>query len=453
MRINLSDNNVAQTDGKNCFLRSSVLPLFKYADKTIGELCEENSNLLLFPHSFTETKEQIEDSTIFSILNTSDPERVKIQTGNILGFFGVNELLVRISSRFDIGDNDFLLHYMLNRVFSFSLFDLKYSNANEEIFDFLLFTFPYFIKAAIRQGLYKEYRRIPHNDDRVSGPIDVSRHLKENTPFRGRISYNVREHSYDNSMTQLIRHTIEFISTKKYGEAILAHDKETYEAVQLVREHTPSYNISDRNRVIQKNLRPTIHPYYSEYYPLQSLCVQILRMEEISFGNNTDEICGILFDGAWLWEEYVNTVLDGMGFIHSENKANKRPIYLFRDVLDDGMIRRSGRRYPDFYKEDFVLDAKYKHIGNLASVSKVDRNDIHQVISYMHGLGVKKGGFVAPVNNKQLVIPSSTIAGQGGDVFIFGIEVSKAQNYEDFVREMWVNEQVFLENIRKTTRI
>ena len=444
MRIKLSDNNTNQAAEQTSFTRQSILPLFQYANKTVGELCSENKNLLLFPHSFDETKGRIDDSVIFSIQNTSDPDIVKVETGNILGFFGVNGVLVKINSRFDQGECDYLLHYMLQRVFSFNLF-----NADDGIFDFLLFTFPYFIKAALQQGLYREYRRFQHNDSKIAGTIDVSRHIKENTPFKGNVSYNVREYSFDNSLTQLIRHTIEFIRTKPYGEAILAHDHETYEAVKLICDNTPSYDMGERHRVLQKNLRPTIHPYYSEYYPLQSLCVQILRMEEISFGENNDEICGILFDGAWLWEEYVNTVLDGRGFTHAENKENRGAIYLFEDITNTGRVRLSGRRYPDFYKSDFVLDAKYKQIGNLTQVSRIDRNDVHQVITYMHGLGVPNGGVVAPLRSAQMSVPSSTIAGQGGRFFIFGIEISKAQDYNAFVDEMHENEQTFLDSLRQ----
>ena len=61
-----------------------------------------------------------------AILNTSDPEKVRITTGNVMGFIGVGDLQIKIKSRFDEGRDDYLLHYMLQKVFSCNLFDLHH---------------------------------------------------------------------------------------------------------------------------------------------------------------------------------------------------------------------------------------------------------------------------------------------------------------------------------------
>lgn len=37
----------------------------------------------------------------------------------------------------------------------------------------------------------------------------------------------------------------------------------------------------------------------------------------MAYGSSDDRVGGLLFDGAWLWEEYLATVLAG-GFIHPE---------------------------------------------------------------------------------------------------------------------------------------
>ena len=50
-----------------------------------------------------------------------------------------------------------------------------------------------------------------------------------------------------------------------------------------------------------------------------------------------------------------------MGFIHPENKSGKGGFYLFDD--------NTGLRYPDFYKEGTVLDAKYKRLGDYSRVA------------------------------------------------------------------------------------
>ena len=139
MRIDLTDNNDKQT-----FQRKNVAALFPIADKTIAELCQENENLLIFPFSIETSDDRIGESSVMSILNTADPDTVRISTGNVMGFIGVGNLQVKINSRFDVGRDDYLLHYMLQKVLSFNLFDLSHNNEQEDVFDFIMFMFPYF---------------------------------------------------------------------------------------------------------------------------------------------------------------------------------------------------------------------------------------------------------------------------------------------------------------------
>ena len=440
MRINLTDNNIGQPDA-GIFQRIDVAALFPIADKTIAELCRENENLLIFPFSIETSDDRIGESSVMSILNTDDPEKVRISTGNVMGFIGVGDLQIKIKSRFDTGRDDFLLHYMLQKVLSFNLFDLSHNNEQEDVFDFIMFMFPYFLKSALRQGVYREYQNYRHNDANLKGTIDIGRHIARNIPFVGNIAYSTREYSHDNNMTELIRHTIEFMRTKKYGQSVLNIDRETKENVNTIVERTPLYNKNDRSNIVNKNLRVKIHPYYTEYHPLQTLCLQILRMEEVKYGESDNEVCGILFDGAWLWEEYVNTILSDIGFIHPENKLHKGGIYLFDD--------HSGVRYPDFYKDDFVLDAKYKRLGSYDKVSKVDRDDVHQVIAYINALHATRGGFVAPLEQKQEEVPTSRLKDSVSMLSIYGIEISKAaSSYADFCEKMKGMEIAFVKSLK-----
>ena len=438
MRISLTDNLEQANVG--IFHRKDVSALFPITGKTIAQLCKENENLLVFPDSIEMSDDKVGDASVMTILNTDNPDIVRITTGNVMGFIGIGNLQVKIKSRFDKGRDDYFLHYMLQRVLSFNLFDLNHHQEQEDIFDFLIFMFPYFLKSALRQGVYREYQNFRHNDANVKGNINLGRHISHNIPFVGNIAYSTREYTHDNSMTELIRHTIELMKSKKYGRAVLNIDSETIENVKLIVEHTPSYHKNKRSAIISKNLRHKSHPYYTAYLSLQSLCLQILRMEEIKYGETDDEICGILFDGAWLWEEYVNTILKPKGFIHPENKKQKGCIYLFED--------KSGIRYPDFYKDGIVLDAKYKRLGCYDKVSQVGRDDIHQIIAYVANLKALKGGFVAPLSEKQEKIPKSQLKNLPSALFILGIEICKsAADFTDFCRKMAVKEQEFVKSL------
>ena len=86
MRIYLKDNNC----GDHVEYRKNVAALFPISNKTIAELCQENENLLIFPHSIENAIDRIGDSCVMDIINTADPEKVNLCTGKksiIIQFF------------------------------------------------------------------------------------------------------------------------------------------------------------------------------------------------------------------------------------------------------------------------------------------------------------------------------------------------------------------------------
>lgn len=408
--------------------------LKKLAEPTIANLSlEDHPNLLIFPQDFDTYGDKIGDAHIFELKGE------RLFTGNIMGFIGCGKTKVRISSRFAQGDDDYFLHYMLRRVFAINLFELKFNSDEESIFDFLIYLFSAFLKRAMQQGMYREYQTREYNDANVKGRIDVARHIRQNIPFEGRIAYTTREYAQDNNITQLIRHTIEYISHHPYAGNILQGDEDTVDAVTAICWATPSYNRNDRQKVINRNFRPVNHPYYGEYRPLQQLCLQILRQEEMKYGQDDDEIYGVLFDGAWLWEEYLNTILGELGFEHPRNKEGTGRKYLFTN--------NKCCCYPDFYNNRMVLDAKYKGYSEWKYVQNAD---LYQVISYMHVLNVDNGGFIVPVANSVSILPVRHLNGCGGTMKILGLNViAKSRDYNGFVAYMQQEEESFKNRVLK----
>lgn len=406
--------------------------LKKLAEPTIATLSlEDHPNLLIFPQDLDVYGDKIGDAHIFEVRDE------KIATGNIMGFIGCGNTKVSISSRFAQGNDDYFLHYMLRKVFAVNLFDLHFNSDEESIFDFLIYLFPVFLKRAMQQGLYREYQTRKYNDANVKGRIDISRHIRQNIPFAGKIAYTTREYAQDNHLTQLIRHTIEYISRHRYSGNILHNDDDTSDAVKAICQATESYNRNERTKVMNQNLRPISHPYYSEYRPLQQLCLQILRQEEMKYGRDDDEIYGVLFDGAWLWEEYLNTFLADIGFEHPRNKEGQGRKYLFSD--------RTGWCYPDFLSHEIVLDAKYKWYDDWG---KVQNKDLYQVISYMHVLDKSFGGFIVPANLLSNETPIKTLNGKGGRMSVHGMAVGKEVNtFKEYCQYMVTQECELTEEI------
>ena len=415
------DDNCSDDDIQN---------LRKIADVKIKDLSfEDNPNLLIFPRDLNCHGDKISESNIISMNH-----RDEISTSNIMGFIGINETQIDIKSRFAKDDGaDYFLHYMLQKVFAINLFDIKHSSNKENIFDFLVYLFPFFLKKALAQGVFKKYQKNEYNDARVRGSIDFNRHIKYNIPFRGNVAYNVKEHSHDNELTQLIRHTIEFIKTKKHLSFILSNDLETKECVAQINMATPSYNMRERNFIINKNLRLIHHPYYSAYTALQKICLQILRHETIKFGKEKDKVYGVLFDGAWLWEEFLFTILKDYGFKHPKNKDVSGGFRMFKDAKSDDDIDDNYRRlYPDFYKDDFVIDAKYKHLE-----SGVGREDLYQLVTYMYCKKATNGAYIYPCKDKNIKASKSQLVGYEGFISVIPFYVPQSANsYEEFATLM-----------------
>jgi 5-methylcytosine-specific restriction endonuclease McrBC regulatory subunit McrC len=425
----LSDDDlcVAQTD------------LQKIANVKISDLkIDDNPNLLVFPNDLNKYGDKISEGSIINLQGN------QISTNNIMGFVGVNDTQLDIKSRFaQDGGRDYFLHYMLQKVFAINLFDIPHTSNQEQIFDFLLYLFPYYLKKALAQGLFKKYRTFEHNDANIRGVIDVSRHIRQNIPFKGTVAYNTRTHSYDNEITQLIRHTIEFIKTKPYGSSILNNDAETKRSVTEIVSATQTYKQQDRAKIIGENLRPVRHPYFAAYTDLQKICLQILRHETIKYGQEKDKVYGILFDGAWLWEEYLNVAvfetIEGVKFTHPRNKSNNVGKKMFAN-------HHKVLCQPDFYIDGkIVLDAKYKKHDSL--FCEKQREDRFQLLAYMHVFNALKSGLIVP-SAKAEIIEQGEIT-NGGTMYLCGLNVShQSETFIEFAEKMKEEETYIRKNVQ-----
>lgn len=409
------------------------------ANQTIESLVGKYPELLVFPQCLNDCKDDLKKQSILALSEDVDSggnRTMHIAPTNLVGYIGVSGTDISITSRFSPGaglEKDFFLHYLLHRVLSVNLFSLEHSYSQDnQIFDFLVLLFPGMLKQALAQGLYKEYQTHERNDANVKGGIDVSRHLQKNIPFNGRVAYRSREISYDNSVTQLIRHTIEQISIIPFGRVLLSTDQDTSECVSQIIAATPSYSKGERQGVIRSNYKVVSHPYYTKYKPLQNLCLRILRHERIRYGDAPNKVYGILFDVSWLWEEYVALLLPT--YIHPRNRDGVGAIHLGRFGAME--------RYPDYYRgeeDGVVLDAKYK--------KGVGRDDQHQVISYMYRLKSRHGGFLMPTNEGK-AFHLTELLGYGKYLGSHYMAIPKeTASYSDFCKKIASSEMAFVSEI------
>ena len=406
-------------------------------DRTLDNLSKED-NIFIFPNDLKNSPDLEKDQKIFETVNQ------KIKTGNVIGFLGCSQERLTISSRFSDESNDYFLHYLLQKVFHINLTSLDVALSREDrLYQLLMYLFSKYLQAALRKGLYKEYHRFSHNDSHVKGVIDVRNHIKKNLPFTGNIAYTTREFTYDNPLMQLVRHTIEYIKNQKsIGQGVLDNLSTSRENVAEIVRVTPSYKLADRAKIIRGNQsKPIRHAYFHEYRKLQELCLMILNQEKHGLGYQDQKIHGILFDVAWLWEEYVHTLLP-KDFIHPRNKEKLGGISVFS----------VGKRkvYPDFYQEELkiVLDAKYKKLE--LTEKGINREDLFQLISYSYILKAEKAGLVFPSEDKVIDNEIGKLAGYGALLKKWSIQIPQNfSSYREFCEMMENSEEIFKRNITK----
>ena len=450
------EDRIARREGDDSkFDKRGYTKFLDNLDGTKLEEFKENESVFTFPSSEDNPAGVEDESTILEFKKNKQ----ELYTGNIVGFLGDGKgHTLQIKSRFssDGNETDFFFQYMLEKVLDVPLmienFGTTYDKQKPYMLEWLMLLFPKYLKDAMRKGLFKQYVKREYNDANVRGVIDVSRHIKTNIPFLGKIAYTQREHTVDNELMQLVRHTVEFIKCKSSGANLLANVKDE---VGKVVEATPTYSQGQRRRVlIQNKNRPVAHAYYHEYRELQRLCIAILQHETMQIGTGKDEIFGILFDCAWLWEEYVNTLI-GDKFHHPENKTGYGQQLLFRPNKQG-----EAHIYPDFIgknpKNRIIADAKYKYVGGIGK----DNGDYFQLLSYMFRFDANTGYFIYPDSKpsendgKFFLLQGSTFdevsdRNEKIKVVKLGLQIPQnADNYADFCEKIDKNEKAFVKKVK-----
>lgn len=414
------------------------------ANVTVSQLAQDG--VMLFPREEQESDDLSPNQMVLYRSGSG------YRSSNMMGYLGNESELLVIRSRFSQSDHDYFLQYLMQHVLRMpNIFDLDIcSDEEDRLFMFQIFLFPFYLRAAMRKGMFRTYIHRECNDTNVQGRIDVARHIRQNVPFTGDIAYALREFSSDNPITELIRHTAEYIATQPYGAMVL-HD--VRHEIQLINEATPSYRTADRRHIINHNVQsPVKHAFYSEYRALQQLCIMILNHHRHGIGGNGQRIQGVLFDGAWLWEEYINLLVGDL-FHHPRNKSRTGRQYLFKGG--------KGFIYPDFIGKNterrIVADAKYKPSSNIHG------RDYLQILAYMYRFDAKKGFFFYPEEDLSTQASLQLLSGTSFDhvqsrddeisVTKCGYEVPQmASDYEQYTAAMRNNEQHFRDYIMSMIR-
>lgn len=360
----------------------------------IKEICDINKLISQYKIVSIPSRNRFKNKEICERVND------KLYTYNWIGVVsnrtndGVN-YRVEIHSRFDGGEKQYFLLYLLSTVCGMNIFDININSEEESDYTcILILLFLYKLLEAYGDGLYKEYIRKEYNDYGFKGIMDINKHIKYNNPFIGKTAYSTKEYSYDNEILCLLRQTIDYIVDyyPKLWDGYLCGNTMINEVIEVLETATPSYKMNENYSEMIKCRKEITHPMFKNYDEVRKIALMILHESGQNFFDNSDEESfGILIDISWLWEEFIAVkLLDGKQYIHMLTDRSRGSLqwaegeYWYPDFIEkcDEKDRRN------------VFDAKYKY-WNWSKDS-----DVHQLLSYLFLTGGEVCGVIYPSENE-----------------------------------------------------
>lgn len=462
--------------------------LKRFGGKSLEELTDKAGDaiVLLGDTHVGDSDRKSQPFFTFKALNKKDNQGVDsfcLETGNLMGVLRFRDrekgtsVQVEVLSRFDKGENNFFLNYLLSKVYDFALGAESVSAQRSQLLEILLdIVFVRRLGEASQAGLLRHYREFRNNDWNFKGSLDLARHIRENIPLMHGIAYRKREIDLDVPVNRMILKAALTVNRRHPG--FFEGNRDAADALRQLRMGVTEER--DLRMVLSHRdcREPVSHPFFREVWePLRQIAKMILEDEQWTlFPEETtdDEVSGIVFDGSWLWEEYIATVLKRVGFSHSVSKNGT--VERILPVFEPGEKRFA----PDFYRRhevrnedgetkcvyDCVLDAKYKR-----SKPNGTRCDVHQVLCYLLLTGAKLGGLVFPpidescesaddrnketygenkggwMQPKKIKSPYSDSPGPEILWKCFSWAPVKSDNWVDFVKYMAEQEKVICEGV------
>ncbi len=317
-----------------------------------------------------------------------------------------------ILSRFDEEKPYFLATMLIRDGLKFSD-GLIYSGVEELCDHFLVSVFKNHLTNALIKGFFRSYKNIHSLSEKVRGSIDTNRLLEIAMDDDSiMIPCKFRERSQNNNLNRLIVETYLYLR-KKYPRTIQLNfdsSKSLHDAIETLWYITSPY----KGNIINDNLKPITHPYFSEYEELRQVCLRILTGSKMSLWNDSvdanEEIQGVLFYIPDLWELYLEDKL---------KKRTRKTSISFKaqggrggiSVLDTNN-EYIFKTYPDFvfYEGNnpiTILDAKFIPAWDRVAYGESDNNtsglldDYTKCIRDMISIKSNTAGVIYPTKRQE----------------------------------------------------
>ncbi|MCQ2978707.1 MAG: hypothetical protein MJ245_02815 [Clostridia bacterium] len=255
-----------------------------------------------------------------------------------------------------------------------------------------LFTFISCMNNAIKKGMFRQYNEFEHNDTKIKGRIDVSRHVVKNQSIQGKVCYTTREYTNDNVINKMILKTYMFY--EKNQKEILKHVMQNNKdgAKHIVKLKTLFPNIDEygvSSFTSSKGNTKIVNMVYKEYELLRKCSMNILKSKgKMPFDENDSRVSGIVYDVDNLWTNYIykNIILKIDTDDEDEIKITKNKNIISNDLIasinDNKIMIKAcyNKFFSDTYDELDISDESNEKMSNVINelVFDLDDNDIER---------------------------------------------------------------------------
>ncbi len=391
------------------------------------------------------------------------------QTGNYVGKFiwydnyNKGHLEINIKSRF----NDIFLQRMLNFANDVFLDDVSIFGKIANTLDFskyiIYYMFVQNLEKAFLLGLPKSYVSINRHEIKLRGKIDINRFIKNDIPFKGKISSTSREQKEVQEIIDILYKAVKSIDkeAKKIKAKINFTKNISHIKAHLKQSRSNNYISNETINKAMKNkaLQNPIFESYKKILEYAKFIIEGSNLEE-STKNNKHKTYGFLVNVAELFEIYVTKLLQKE---FPEWSVNSPKILLYssqfynRKIIPDIVMKKGA--------DVLVFDTKYKKMlmrGTKENIWDLDRNDFFQINTYMSyyhnhpdAYNIIAGGLLYPIEKEFTLrqCHSETWFGNRKTTFIVdGIELyglDNKQTDKEKINCIKIREQRFIDRIKK----
>lgn len=387
---------------------------------------------------------------------------------------------VTIASRFDKGaPQPFFLWSLLENFLGESMISLENigSSYQKGFFDELLaLKLALQLQQAFQKGGLRAYRHFRRNDSKVSGVIDIPRHIRENLELdNGRMAYRTQAYSLDNHWNVLFLQAGAAVR-RRFPDLIRRLERRFPEfsaALRALAQAAPGWEEVRLDQVLSRTERSIVNPIYRDWEPVRRAARAVLRRLGASPGESgSSSVTGVFLDIDRLWERLLENELfrgaekpfSQQSFSVMNGHMEIRPDFYFparRTVLDAKNRSAWEKTLPPVGRAECAelkkilysrkADAQKRKWSEMIVPPDAVRDNVYQILSYMLALDCTQGGVIFPSRACREPV-CDPIGPPGLDFWRIPVCIPQTEHYSDF-RNRLENELLRLRTLAPVCRI